>query len=110
VERELTVVEEMHPARPGRRFLQFTLKTLLFLVLLVACSLSAYRMGQDAGRREAQEEIDRLNEECADMMHRADWSSTAHPVGEPPPPRSYDFRDPKDREAWREMYKGPFDF
>jgi hypothetical protein len=86
----------------------------MFVVLIVACSLGAYSLGRDAGRRDAQPQIDRLNDECADLMDRAYRGGSTSVVwfalsGETPPPsRSYDFRSPKDREDYRKHFPDPF--
>ena len=97
-----------------RAWLQFSLRSLLLTLLAAACSLGAFSLGRDAGRRDAQPEIDRLNAECANLMGRAYaggstvvWFSSSGSLT--PPTRSYDFSNPRDREDYRRAF-GPLGY
>ena len=80
----------------------------MLIVLVAACSLGGFSLGRDAGQRDAQPEIDRLNAECADLMGRAYargstvvWFSSS---GQSPPTRSYNFTIPQDRAEYRRSF------
>ena len=86
--------------------IQFTLKTLLVLMLLVCCSLGAYSLGRTQGRKDAEPEIRELNQECGDLMHRAYLygGTITFPLGGQPDNRVYDFNKPEDRKAYRDKH------
>lgn len=103
------------PCSP-RRWLRFTLKSLMLLVLLACCTLGGYSLGRDAGRREAQATINQLNAECAELMDHAyisggtAWSPPMIPgmPGAPPVTRTYDFTRPEDRAEFRKQFARPW--
>jgi|GEM_PF-6231538 hypothetical protein len=100
----------MSESKPRTITIQFTLKSLLALMLLVARSLGAYSLGKKEGRKDAQPEIDQLNQECADMMNQhyaGGGTIVSFPgIGTTPSPknRSYDFTIPEDRNEYRKTH------